>query len=157
AQHVGDHPSPLDDVAYSLATTRSALEHRLAVVASSRVDLRAQLDAAARGELPRGAAIAAATTRGKVAFVFTGQGAQRAGMGRALYARLPASPAALDGTGPLFAPPLDEPLLDVVWREGDDRRRLDQTAYTQAALFALEVALAAQLAAFGVHPDLLAG
>jgi acyl transferase domain-containing protein/aryl carrier-like protein len=150
----------LGDVAFSLATTRGPMEHRLAVVATSREALGAALDAAAEGRTPPGVVRgAAASSRGKLAFLFTGQGAQIPGMGRGLHGAWPAFREAFDRCAALFDRELDRPLREVMWAEpgSAEAALLDQTVYTQPALFALGYALAALWRAWGVEPELLAG
>src|SRR6185295_14437212 len=104
------------DVAFSLATTRTAHERRAAVVG----DLRAGLEAFTEG---RG--IVGRAQPGKLAFLFTGQGSQRAGMGAGLYEAFPVFAAAYDEVRALLP------------EAGD----LSRTEFAQPAIFALEVAL----------------
>ncbi|MFF4017284.1 SDR family NAD(P)-dependent oxidoreductase [Streptomyces sp. NPDC001843] len=146
-EYVAERPG-LDpaDVGYSLVTGRSAFAHRAGVVAGDREGLLAGLEAVAQLEPP-------ATGSGEVAFLFTGQGSQRAGMGRELYEVFPVFAAALDEVCAALDGYLERPLKDVMFGgEG-----LDETGYTQPALFALEVALFRLLEAWGVQPDVLAG
>lgn len=159
--HLAENPKlALHDVAFSLATTRSALEHRLAMTATTRQGLHEQLQTAAQGQTPAGAVRGSvAPARGKLAFLFTGQGAQVPGMGRGLYAAWPAFRAAFDQCLALFDPELERPLREVMWAESgsEEAALLDQTAYTQPALFAMEYALYVLWDSLGVKPDLVAG
>ncbi|MDT5042653.1 MAG: pimaricinolide synthase PimS1, partial [Actinoplanes sp.] len=136
------------EVAYSLATTRSAFTHRAAVTATDEPELLSALDALAAGA-PAAAAVSGTPVSGRTAFVFSGQGSQRLGMGRELSARFPVFAAAFDE----ICSRLD--VREVVW--GDDAEKLNQTAYTQASLFAFEVALFRLLESIGVRPDFVAG
>jgi polyketide synthase 12 len=125
------------DVAYSLATGRALFDHRAVVLAGR--DGR------------RGAATRGRVTSGRLAFVFSGQGSQRPGMGRGLYERFPVFATALDDV----LSRLDPGLRDVMW--GEDAAALADTGYAQPALFAVEVALFRLTESFGVRPDVLIG
>ncbi|MEV6710431.1 type I polyketide synthase [Lentzea sp. NPDC051208] len=135
------------DVAFTLATGRAALAHRAVVFGEEGL-------AALASGAPAPEVVTGTRTTGKVAFLCTGQGAQRLGMGRELSAY------------PVFAEKLAEvaahldkhtgfSLLDVV--HGTVPEALDQTAVTQPALFAFEVALAELVTSWGVRPDYLLG
>ncbi len=121
-----------EDIAYSLLTTRpTTFEHRAVV-----------LD---------GAVIATgAVARKPVAALFGGQGSQRVGMGKELYEKFPVFEAALDKA----LEHLPEDLMQVMW---EDEEKLNQTGYTQPALFAFEVALYRLLESYGVKADHVAG
>src|SRR5262249_49540202 len=98
-------------------------------------------------------------SRGKVAFLFTGQGAQVPGMGRGLCDAWPTFREVFDLCVALFDRQLDRPLRAVMWAEpgSADATLLDRTAYTQPALFALEYALAALWRSWSVTPELVMG
>jgi acyl transferase domain-containing protein len=155
AAHLDAHPEQeLASIAYSLATTRTHHAHRLAMAVSSRAGLSGALEAVTRGEQRTGTVRGEARS-GKLAWLFTGQGAQELGMGRGLWHAWPVFREAIERAWGAIDRYLGEPLRDIMW--GEEAARLDQTAYTQPALFALEVALAALWHSWGVEPDLLAG
>ncbi|MEV8442847.1 type I polyketide synthase [Actinosynnema sp. NPDC051121] len=132
--------SPLD-VGFSLAKTRSAFEHRAVVVGSSREELLAGLDAVdSRG----------AVVRGGTAFLFTGQGSQRVGMGRGLAAVFPVFAEAWGEVLSHFPAEVREVL-------SSDDPRIDETEFAQPGLFAVEVALSRLFASWGVTPDVVVG
>ncbi|RSD17314.1 SDR family NAD(P)-dependent oxidoreductase [Amycolatopsis eburnea] len=124
------------DAGFSLATTRSAFEHRAVLVDGTPV---------ARG----------VARERSVAFLFTGQGSQRLGMGRGLYERFGVFADAFDAVCAHLDPALPRPLRDVVF--GDDAALLDETGWAQPALFALEVALFRLVRSWGVRPAFVAG
>ncbi|MFI9275857.1 type I polyketide synthase [Kitasatospora sp. NPDC052896] len=144
--------TPLD-LGYSLATTRAALPHRAVLVGAELDDFRRGLQALAAGEHPAPALVRGAVTEGRLAFLFTGQGSQRAGMGRELYEAFPVFAQAFDAVCAELDRHLDRPLKDVVFAG----ERIDETARTQPALFAIEVALFRLVESWGLRPDFLTG
>ncbi|MGW1819832.1 type I polyketide synthase, partial [Streptomyces sp. NPDC002125] len=141
------------DVGFSLVTSRAGFEHRAAVVGRTREELVEGLRTLAAGGTG-GVAVGAVRT-GKSAFLFTGQGAQRVGMGRELHASFPVFAEAFDAVVAELDGHLSTPLRDVVW--GEDAEVLGRTEFTQPALFAFETALFRLLESWGVRPDFLAG
>ncbi|HEY8986525.1 MAG TPA: beta-ketoacyl synthase N-terminal-like domain-containing protein, partial [Streptomyces sp.] len=141
------------DVGAALVSTRASLEHRAVVLGADRDELRARLAELAAGEPGAGVVTGTATQGGRTAFLFTGQGAQRAGMGRELAEAFPVFADAFEEVCAGFGGLLPGSLRDVVFGgEG-----LDRTEWTQPALFAFEVALFRLLASWGVTPDYVTG
>ncbi|MGW3892877.1 type I polyketide synthase, partial [Micromonospora chokoriensis] len=145
----GENAPDAVDVGHSLVTTRAALTERLVVLGPQHADA---LAAAAAGQ-PAAGLVTGETSDGKLAFVFSGQGSQRPGMGLALAETFPVYAEAFDAACAELDRHLDRPIRDVI-ADGDD---LDQTVYTQSALFAVEVALFRLVESFGVTPDYLVG
>ncbi|MFI6985133.1 type I polyketide synthase [Embleya sp. NPDC050154] len=160
--HIRAHPdlTPLD-LAYSLAATRSALDVRGAVLGADRAELLAGLASLAEGAPGPGVRQGSVRADGRLALLFSGQGSQRVGMGRELHDRFPVFAEAFDAA----VVELDRRLVghvaysvrDVVFGAEGAEGLLDETVFTQAALFAVEVALFRLVESFGVRPDFLLG
>jgi acyl transferase domain-containing protein/acyl-CoA synthetase (AMP-forming)/AMP-acid ligase II/thioesterase domain-containing protein len=137
------------DVAFSLATTRSALAYRAAVPAGDFAALAALADGVPHPDVITGVAGPV-----RLAMLFSGQGSQRPGMGAELRAAFPAFDAAFRAVCDELDPRLERPLSDVISSGGD---LLDRTDFAQAAIFAFEVAMFRLLETFGLRPDRVAG
>nr|WP_305883934.1 type I polyketide synthase [Crossiella sp. SN42] len=149
--HLRNEPDPAD-LGFSLATGRSAFRHRAAVLAdpADLTTARQALTALAEGRTDPGLLLGS-PIGGRTAFVFSGQGSQRLGMGRELHARYPVFAKAFDAALAGF----DPGLRAVMW--GADAEALNGTGNTQPALFAFEVALFRLFESWGVRPDFVAG
>src|SRR5690606_19494755 len=126
----------------------------------------ATLERVAAGESPPGASMGEVTSTDppRVAFLFTGQGAQSPQMARGLYTREPVFRAVLDRVLALLdqevAAAGAEPAVSaVLWAapDSDHAELLDQTLYTQTALFAVELALVDLWQSWGITPAAVLG
>ncbi|MFI8403968.1 SDR family NAD(P)-dependent oxidoreductase [Streptomyces sp. NPDC085463] len=152
-------------LARALATTRTAFEYRAAVTG----DVRAGLAALAAGRASTGVVTGTVAAPGPgpdagpagtgPAVLFPGQGSQRLGMGRRAHAESPVWRAAFDEVAEALAPHLPRRIEDVVWAEPgtEEAALLGRTAFTQPALFAVEVATLRWLASVGLEPAFVAG
>ncbi|WSS34479.1 SDR family NAD(P)-dependent oxidoreductase [Streptomyces microflavus] len=147
--HLEAHPDQNAlDTAYSSALTRTALDHRAGIIATSRGELLTKL-----AEFTETPPATTTDAKGKIAFLFTGQGAQRINMGNELAAIYPEFDRHLNDICSHFDPHLEQPLRHTI-TTGD---KLNDTQYTQPALFAIEVALYRLITSFGITPDYLTG
>ncbi|MEU1400354.1 type I polyketide synthase [Micromonospora zamorensis] len=154
--HLTDEPAVhLTDLGWSLATTRAALDHRATIVATHLDEVRLSLTAL-RDDTTAPALSTDVTVDGRTAVLFTGQGSQRAGMGRELYDAYPVYADAFDAVCAHLDAHLDRSVRDLVL-DPAHADLLDRTEYTQPALFAVEVALFRLFAHWGIVPDYLAG
>ncbi|HEY7511839.1 MAG TPA: SDR family NAD(P)-dependent oxidoreductase [Vicinamibacteria bacterium] len=159
AGHVGTHASDaLADVAHTVNAGRSHFGHRLAVIAATREQLLDRLRPGAEGR--DGQAVIRGSVEGgaapEVAFLFTGQGAQYAQMGRGLYQTQPAFREALDRCDEALGDALPRPLVSVIHGAGEPAW-LGDAQYAQPALFALQWALARMWRSWGVEPAWVMG
>ncbi|MBP2065958.1 type I polyketide synthase [Streptomyces iranensis] len=153
-------------VGRALVGSRAVFEHRAVVLGSDVEELTAGLQRLAETAVGgAGGGVVAGRVRsgGRVAVLFSGQGSQRAGMGRELYEAFPVFASAFDEVCARFDVLLDRSLKEVVFADaggsggGGGGGLLDRTVFTQAGLFALEVALFRLMESFGVRVDFLAG
>jgi len=146
-------------VCHTANAGRAQFSCRAALLVDSIAQLCDSLEALAAGQGAEGMRTADVSHRDppRVAFVFTGQGSQYAGMAAGLYRDFPAFRAALDECAGLLDPELARPLLEVIHPSGEGAGELDQTAFTQPALFAVEYALAQLWKSWGIAPVAVAG
>lgn len=146
------------DICFTANTGRTHFERRLVAIANSRTELQQSLQAFAVGE-DRANITTNCLSVGKppqIAFLFTGQGSQYEGMGRELYETQPTFRRALDKCAKILSSYLDKPLLEIIYPSASSCY-LNQTRYTQPALFALEYALAQLWQSWGIKPTLMMG
>ena len=155
AEHLSANENvSLADVCFTSQVGRNYFNHRLAVVAKDKESLVRQLRESA---LPAHIGCPPSSSgRGEqrsIAFLFTGQGSQYAGMGQALYETQPVFRAALDECATMLQPLLSRSLLDVL----NDAEALAQTEFAQPGLFAVEYALAQVWQSWGIAPSIVMG
>lgn len=148
------------DICYTAATGRSHFYHRIAVIAESKDRSALQLsafctdkplDETAHGILDEDELPA------RIAFLFTGQGSQYPGMGRALYDTEPVFRNSLEECQEILQLHLDKPLIRVLYPKPSDEPLLNQPIYTQTGLFALEYALVRLWRSWGIRPAIVLG
>ncbi len=139
------------DLTRALATSRTSFEHRAVVLAATRQELSEELRGLQLGAPGLRTVVGEGLRGGRTAFLFSGQGAQRVGMGRGLYEAFPVFAEAFDAV----CVEVGGGLRDVIF--GEDAALLERTEWAQPALFAVEVALFRLVESFGVRPDFLMG
>ncbi len=144
--------SLLSDMAWTAGVGRSHFEYRASIVFNDAGSLRKQL-----GVLAEEGEITKPRVTNRVAFVYTGQGSQWTGMGQALYESEPVARAILERCEAVSLDERGTSLLDVMFGRPGTEGKLDDTAWEQPALFALECALTALWSSVGVRPDVVMG
>ncbi|MBF0287243.1 MAG: SDR family NAD(P)-dependent oxidoreductase [SAR324 cluster bacterium] len=152
----------LADLCYTANKYRSRFNHRMSVVSSSCADLKKQLADFSEGkEIPKSIqGPYKGLSQPKVAFLFTGQGAQYINMGRQLYETQSNFRQTMDRCDEILRPCLQKRLLEVLYpQEGSqsDSSEINETAYTQPALFSLEYALFELWNSWGIKPSAVMG
>ncbi|MBD2385059.1 type I polyketide synthase [Cylindrospermum sp. FACHB-282] len=147
------------DICFTANTGRSHFHHRLAIVAQTNEHLQQQLNTFLKATPATGVINGQLTSnkRPKIAFLFTGQGSQYVGMGKELYQTQPVFRKYLDQCDQLLSSDLAQPLLEIIYSETSENPLLNQTAYTQPALFAMEYALFQLWKSWGIQPDVVIG
>ncbi|WP_262985838.1 polyketide synthase [Nostoc sp. 'Peltigera membranacea cyanobiont' 232] len=145
-----DSNAEIADICFTANTGREHFQHRLAVVGESKKQLLEQL---INLNKPK-----AEIFNKEIAFLFTGQGSQYVGMGRQLYETEPTFRQNLDRCDEILRSYLEVPLLEILYSDSEQTHpQLNETAYTQPALFALEYALAQLWKSWGIKPDVVMG
>ncbi|WP_424100297.1 SDR family NAD(P)-dependent oxidoreductase [Moorena producens] len=152
----------LGDICYTANIGRAKFDHRLAVVTSDKQELLEKLKQYKQGENVAGifSGKQISETRTKIAFIFTGQGSQYLQMGRQLYETQPTFHKIIDQCSKMLVKYLEVSLLDILYPvevKDESSTLIDQTAYTQPAIFALEYALAKLWESWGIKPDVVMG
>lgn len=154
-----DLSTAIADICYTANAKRTDFKQRMALLADSTASMCKRLAAFEEGGSDPN--LVSARVRNlrsrKVAFLFTGQGSQYKGMGRALYETQPTFRKNIEECDALLRPLLPRPLLSVLYEEDRNQSLLNNTLYAQTSLFALEYALAQMWRSWGVEPAALLG
>ncbi len=161
AQYLREHPETrLSDFAYTANACRSQFQHRVAVVANSAAGAAEQLEQAIQGDLEQSPfyRFVSSYQPPSIAFLFTGQGSQYSGMGRAFFESNAAFRSAIERCDRALEGKQEHRLSAVLFGAAEVPRELiDDTSWTQPALFALEYALAMMWQSWGIRPSVVLG
>lgn len=149
----------LQDFCFSADVGRSHFHHCLAIQTESLTQLQSQLEAIIEGKEAGGILTGELSHQKhqKIAFLFTGQGSQYINMARELYETQPTFRRTLEHCQEILSIYLDKPLLSILYPQEGENSPIDETAYTQPALFAIEYALAQLWKSWGIEPSAVMG
>ncbi|MFE7620096.1 SDR family NAD(P)-dependent oxidoreductase, partial [Streptomyces sp. NPDC057496] len=145
------------DVAVTAARHRSHFESRASVVASDAAGLVEVLEALAEGRSHDAVVTGSAERRGKVVFVYPGQGSQWVGMGRELLDSSEVFAETVDACDTALLPFTGWSVREVLAGEEGDHPSFGRVDVVQPALFAMGVALSALWRSLGVEPAAVVG
>lgn len=156
-----DQDHSIQDICFTANAGRTHFQYRLAVLGKSKEEMAARLERMAENleKLDNGTYDAQEVNSGQIVFMFTGQGAQYAGMGRGLYESQAVFRKTMDRCDRILKPLLGCSILSVIFGNEENRQQqqIDETAYTQPALFVLEYSLAEMWRSWGVKPSIVLG
>ncbi|QSJ15494.1 type I polyketide synthase [Nostoc sp. UHCC 0702] len=158
--HLVAHPEQiLADICFSANTGREHFGYRLGVVAATVNELAEKFQTlTTTTEVTGGFSNqVAVNTQPKIAYLMTGQGSQYVGMAKELYHSQPTFKQALDKCDQILSQYLDTSILDIIYAKTETSDKLEQTAYTQPALFAIEYALCQLWQSWGIAPSTVMG
>jgi len=144
------------DLCYTTNVSRSQFAFRFAAPARSVAELKSRLTTWLR-TVSEDSSRLQRTSKASIAFMFSGQGSQNAGMAAELYRTHSVFRNAMDRCRALVAPCLERDLLEVIFAAESDDALVNRTDYTQPALFAVEYALAQLVKSWGILPDAVIG
>ena len=156
AETLEERPLAFPDIVGTLALRRSHLDHRLVVMARSAEEAASALRAVAAGETSAAVAAGRRSSARRLAFVFTGQGSQWWAMGRGLLQQDPLFRESVERCDGYFSQRSGWSLIEQLMRP-EECSRINETTVAQPAMFALQVALAERLAAWGIRPEVVIG
>lgn len=157
-QTLSTNPSvDIADVGFTLGVGRSHFEHRAALVATNREDAIRSLRSISRGADSETTYSGYRRRAPKIAWQFTGQGAQYVEMGRQLYESQPVFREAIEHCDELLTRWRNHSLLSVLFGGVDNRASIDDTTWTQPAIFSIQMGLVRLLNSWGLQADAVLG
>ncbi|MEH2154848.1 type I polyketide synthase [Nostoc sp.] len=158
--HLAAHPNlAIQNICFTANTGRLHFQHRLSVIASDSMQVREQLAGFTAGQKTTGVfqGQVEGTSQPKVAFLFTGEESQYVNMGRQLYETQPEFRTWLERCEHILSSELKQPLLEVLYPQAGSNSLLNESAYSQPALFALEYTLFQLWKSWGIEPGVVMG
>ena len=143
--------------AFQTNVARSHFEHRAAIVATNRQDAIGKLRALVRGSKSEGVYVGSRRRAPRVAWQFTGQGSQFVSMGKCLYESQPVFREAIDHCDEQLQKLRGRSLMEVMFDDSSESPAINQTQWTQPAIFALQMGLAKLLQSWNIQPDMVLG